>query len=200
MTKSTSRFHCSLRMKALRWLFLLVIFSIALIAQEKDKDKLAGKDAKEKPAPGQVKVEGKVHCGKPEPAHSLDVPDRSGHALMIEQRKCSWSEPLTILDGKTKDGVAVSFTEKMEGSLHHHGFEVDTLSDGEKLTMQTMSQIPAEKGPAEFRGRWGFMRGTGKYKGIKGGGTFQGKLDADNGFTLDLEGIYEPAAMAGATK
>ncbi len=184
----------------LRCFILLVAFSFPLVAQEKDKDQHAGKDAKDKPAAGTVNVEGKVHCSKPEPAYALDVPDRSGHALMIEQRKCSWAEPLTILEGKTKDGVAVSFTEKMEGSLHNHGFEVDMLDDGEKITMQTMSQITAEKGPADFRGRWGFMRGTGKYKGIKGGGTYEGKLDADGGFTLHLEGAYDPADMAGGKK
>jgi hypothetical protein len=147
-----------------------------------------------------VKVEGAVHCAKPDPEYSIDVPDRSGHSLMIGQRKCTWTDPMVILDAKTKDGVAVNFTEKMEGSLHSHGFEVDTLDNGEKLTMRTMNQVVGEKGPADFRGRWSFMRGTGKFKGIKGGGTYQGKLEVDGGLTLNLEGDYLPTEMVGGTK
>ena len=59
-----------------------------------------------------------MRCEKPETAHSIEVPDRSGHALMIEKRKCTWTEPMEIMGGKTKDGVVVGFAEKMEGALH----------------------------------------------------------------------------------
>jgi hypothetical protein len=44
------------------------------------------------------------------------------------------------------------------------------------------------------------MRGTGKFKGIKGGGTFEGKLEADDSWALELDGVYAPAEMAGAKK
>lgn len=199
MTKEISRSSWSLGARVLCcFVLLLFSFSNPLVAQEKEK----GKEAKgESAATGKmVKVEGTVHCGKPDPEYSLEVPDRPGHALRIAQRKCAWTEPMAVLDAKTKDGVAVSFTEKMEGTLHSHGFEVDTLDNGEKLTMQTMDQVLAEKGPKEFRGRWGFMRGTGKFKGIKGGGTYDGKLEADDGLTLNLEGAYDPTDMVGSKK
>jgi hypothetical protein len=201
MNKSTSRSAWSAHpITLICFVLLLVSFSMPLVAQEKEKEK--GKEAKaESASTGTlVKVEGTVHCGKPDPVYSIEVPDRLGHSLMIAQRKCTWTDPLVILDAKTKDGVAVSFTEKMEGTLHDHGFEVDTLDNGEKLTMQMMSQVPAEKGPADFRGRWNFMRGTGKFKGIKGGGTYDGKLEGDDGYTLNLEGSYAPAEMAGGKK
>jgi hypothetical protein len=58
--------------------------------------------------------------------------------------------------------------------------------------------VLGEKGPADVKGRWSLMRGTGKLKGAKGGGTYEGKLDADGVLTLALEGVYEPAAMAAA--
>jgi len=44
------------------------------------------------------------------------------------------------------------------------------------------------------------MPGTGKFKGIKGGGTYEGKLEADDRLTLSLEGVYVPAEMAGEQK
>jgi hypothetical protein len=177
------------------FVLFLISFSIPLAAQEKKPGKGEAGDTGNLP-----KVEGTVHCDKPDPAYSIDVPDRSGHAVMIAQRKCTWTKPLVILDAKTKVGEAVSFTERMEGSLHMHGYEVDTLDNGEKLTMRNMTQIPAEKGPASFRGNWSFMRGTGKFKGIKGGGTYEGKLEESGGLTLDLEGSYVPEAMAAGKK
>jgi hypothetical protein len=41
------------------------------------------------------------------------------------------------------------------------------------------------------------MRGTGKFKGIKGGGTYEEKLDADDGLVFELEGIYDPSEIIG---
>ncbi len=196
-------------------LFLLLLaLSIFVNAQEKDdKDKGKGAEKELKTAEANgggnfVKVEGKVRCDKPDLVYSIEVPDRPGHALSLAQRKCNWTEPLVIMGGKTRaktgaktqDGVAVSFTEKMEGVLHVHGFETDTLDNGEKLTWQSMGQVLAEKGPATTKGRWSLMRGTGKFKGIKGGGTYEGKLDADDVLVLNLEGVYDPSEMVGDKK
>jgi hypothetical protein len=185
--------------------FLLLSLSISVTAQDKDKEKDKGKEKESKKANASgsgnfVKVEGKVRCDKPEPEHAIEVPDRPGHALVISKRKCSWIEPLVVMGAKTKDAVAVSFAEKMEGALHTHGFEVDTLDNGEKLTWQSMGRVLAEKGPATANGRWSLMRGTGKFKGIKGGGTYEGKLDAEDVLMLDLEGVYDPSEIVGEKK
>ncbi|MGA8540168.1 MAG: hypothetical protein WB566_11765 [Terriglobales bacterium] len=147
-----------------------------------------------------IKVEGKVRCEKSAPEYSIEVPDRPGHALTIAQRKCTWTEPLMILGAKTKDGVAVSFIERMEGTLHIHGFETDTLDNGEKVTWQSMGQVLAEKGPVESNGRWSLMRGTGKFKGIKGGGTYEGRLGSDDVLTLSFDGVYDATELAGEKK
>jgi hypothetical protein len=120
--------------------------------------------------------------------------------VIIEKRNCRWTEPLEILGSKTKDGVWVSFMERMEGHLHPHSFETDTFEGGEKITMQTTGQVAADKGPTTTKGRFNFTRGTGKFHGIKGGGTYEGNLDADDVLILKLEGVYDPAAMAGGTK
>lgn len=199
------------------WLLLLVV-SVLAAAQNKDKDtdrdtdrdkddRGATKESKQVVASGAanltanlIKVEGKVRCQKADPEYSIEVPDRPGHALMIAKRKCVWTEPLVIMGAKTKTGVAVSFTERMEGSLHIHGFETDTLDNGEKITWQSMGQVLTEKGPVDSKGRWSLMRGTGKYKGIKGGGTYEGKLEANDVLTLDFDGIYDTTEMVGKKK
>lgn len=185
-------------------LFLLVLaLSVLTTAQGKDDKDEKERESKKAVAVGAanlVKVDGKVRCEKPDPDYSIEVPDRPGHALMIAKRKCTWMEPLVILGAKTKDGVAVSFTERMEGTLHIHGFETDTLDNGEKLTWQSMGQVLAEKGPVDSKGRWSLMRGTGKFKGIKGGGTYEGKLEANDVLILNFEGVYDVTEMVGEKK
>jgi len=178
---------------------LLVALSIPMTAQDKDKDKNE-KDSKEKMNGNFVKVEGKVRCDKPDPAYSIEVPDRPGHALTIAKRKCTWTEPMLFMGAKTKDGVSVSFAEKSEGMLHVNGFETDTLDNGEKLTWKSIGQVLAEKGPASATGRWSLMRGTGKFRGIKGGGSIEEKLDADDVLVLEMEGVYDPSEMVGDKK
>jgi hypothetical protein len=180
-------------------LLFVIASSLSLAAQEKDKD-IDKEDKAKRKAAGYVDISGTVRCAKPDESHALDVPDRDGHSLIIARRKCTWSEPLVILGGKTKEGVWIAFQERMEGTLHPHSFEVDTMNDGEKITMQTMGIVDAEKGPTSAKGRFSFMRGTGKYKGIKGGGTYAGQLDAEDVLILKLEGAYEPAVMAGGKK
>jgi hypothetical protein len=178
----------------------LVLFVLAIpvfaIGQDKDEKEKESKNTN----PNFVKIEGKVRCDKPAPAYSIEVPDRPGHALTIDKRKCTWTEPMTVMGAKTKDGVAVSFAEKSEGMLHVNGFETDTLDNGEKLTWKTMGQVLAEKGPATATGRWSFMRGTGKFRGIKGGGSYEEKLGADDVLVLELEGVYDPSEMVGEKK
>ena len=182
-------------------LFLLIAFPTLMNAQDKDKDKDKDKDHDSKAgAVNYVKVEGKLRCDKPDPAYSIDVPDRPGHALMITKRKCTWTEPMVFLGAKTKDGVAVGYIEKSEGMLHINGFETDTLDNGEKLTWKSMGQVLAEKGPATATGRWSLMRGTGKFKGIRGGGSYEETLGADDVMVLELEGVYDPSALAGEKK
>ena len=186
-----------------RLILFLFALSILGMAQDKDSDKDKGKEkeSKKTEASGNfVKVGGKVRCDKPDPAYAIEVPDRPGHALQLAKRKCTWTEPMVILGAKTKDGEAVTFAEKMEGGLHTHSFETDTLDNGEKVTMQRMGQVLGEKGPATVKGRWSLMRGTGKLKGIKGGGTYEGKLEADETVVLEFEGIYDPSDMVGEKK
>ena len=77
---------------------------------------------------------------------------------------------------------------------------MDKLDTGEELTLHASGQILGVKGPASGKGRWNFMRGTGKFKGIKGGGTYETKLDADDVLTVEFEGVYDPSETVGQKK
>ncbi len=176
----------------------LLVSSVCVRAQESEKEK----DKAEKNASGRklVDVKGSVRCAKPDPSYAIEVPDRPGHALKLAKRKCTWAEPMVIMGARSKDGIAVEFPEQMEGTLHTHGFEVDTYDTGEKITWQSRGTVEGEKGPAEAKGRWSMMRGTGKFKGIKGGGSYEGKLGADDVLILEFEGVYDPSEMEAEKK
>ncbi len=89
------------------------------IAGEKEKEK-EKKEGKKNTASSSelVNIKGSLRCDKPSPSYSIDVPDRDGHSLIVEKRNCSWTEPMVILGAKTKEGVWVTFIERMEGRLH----------------------------------------------------------------------------------
>jgi hypothetical protein len=184
-------------------ILLLIASSIPVVAQEspaqkeKEKEQAAGKNA----AAGKlIDVKGSVRCEKPDPAYSIEVPDRPGHALILAKRKCTWTEPMVVMGARSKDGIAVEFPEQMEGMLHTHGFETDTYDNGEKVTWKSMGTVRGERGPADAKGRWSLMSGTGKFNGIKGGGSYEGKIDADNVLILEFEGVYDPSDMAVGKK
>ena len=187
------------RIASLGFIVLSVIFGSATLCAQLDKDR-KDEDKGETFTGTLVKIEGTIRCEKPDPSYALEVPDRPEHALTLSRRKCGWTKPWTIAGERPQTGVAINFSEKMEGVLHMHGFEVDTLGNGDQVTMRTQGQMPAGQVPAETRGRWSFMRGTGKFKGIRGGGSYEGRVDAGGRLTLNFEGVYVPAEMAGEQK
>jgi hypothetical protein len=182
-------------------LLLLMASSLAQAPADKDKEKETEKTgAKNEATRNLINVTGAVRCDKPDPAYSMEVPDRPGHALKLAKRKCTWTEPMVVNGVKSKDGIAIEFPEQMEGTLHTHGFEVDTYDTGEKVTWKSMGTIDGVKGPAAAKGRWSLMSGTGKLQGIKGGGSYEGKLDANDVLTLEFEGVYDPSDMQAEKK
>ncbi|MGA3197234.1 MAG: hypothetical protein ABSD39_19735, partial [Terriglobales bacterium] len=108
----------------------LLVCSIPLSAQESGAEKEKDKAEKSGSVRKLIDVKGSVRCAKPDPSYSIEVPDRPGHALKLAKRKCTWTEPMVIMGARSKDGIAVEFPEQMEGTLHTHGFEVDTYGNG----------------------------------------------------------------------
>ena len=99
--------------------------------------------------------------------NQIEVGDVEGHVLMLTK-----SKQLYILPNGTKlVGNAVSTADinpKMKQfSSSGYGWTVD--KDGDKM-MRTHEGKPA--GKDHWKGTWSFTGGTGKYEGVKGGGTW----------------------------
>lgn len=139
-------------------------------------------------ASAQTKVSGTAQCGKPDPQHTIPVGDLPDHTLGVEQAKCTWSKPVEIGGDKSKDATITSTTEMTGTLLRVHGVYVQTMESGEKIFGWYQGTAPVKDGQVTegLKGTWGYNGGTGKFKGVKGKGTF---TCGDDGCAL--EGEYQ---------
>jgi hypothetical protein len=82
----------------------------------------------------QTKFTATVTCSKPDPQHVLDVGDRPGHTLALNQQKCVWTKPIEIGGDKYKDGTTTSLADISGGKMSARGFHVATLTSGDQAT------------------------------------------------------------------
>lgn len=142
-------------------------------------------------AAAQNKLTGTVKCGKPDQFQKIDVGDKPGHAFAISQGKCTWTKPADIGGAKTKDDVGTSSMEITDSGAEVDGYVVGTLTSGDKMFVRTDGKDVYKNGkPESTEGKWKFVGGTGKAEGIKGGGTYTGKPDADGNFVIEVTGEY----------
>jgi hypothetical protein len=85
--------------------------------------------------------------------------------------------------------------DNREGAGTMRGYRVSTHPGGGKtfMAIEGMTKTIMEQGSPPkrtFGGKWWYTGGTGKLKGITGGGTFEGKITRA-GVTYEWEGEYE---------
>jgi hypothetical protein len=143
------------------------------------------------PAMAQTKISGKETCSKPDPNYTIDVGDQAGHTLMLQKLTCTWDTGMVIEGGNTKDSTDVSTSETRGTRTISNGYNMSTLDSGDKFTVRYRGTATAAKdGTVAYDGKWAFISGAGKLKGIKGGGTYKGTGPADGAATVDVEGEY----------
>lgn len=149
---------------------------------------------------GQGKTTGTVKCAKADPAYSLEVGDRPGHVMVLGKQACTWPEPADMAGDKTKDGVSIVSVDITTSRETATGSHVGTTEGGDKWFVSYRYGATMKDGkPGEIKGTWSYTGGTGKLKGIKGGGTFTSMVNDDGSVTSKVDGTYELPA-AGATK
>ena len=98
----------------------------------------------------------------------IEVGDEEGHVLAV------YSSKQLYVDNKTGEKSVSSGVNTMDiniktgqGTVSGYGVSVD--KDGDKI-IRTIEGKPV--GKAHWSGTWKYIRGTGKYEGIKGSGTW----------------------------
>jgi hypothetical protein len=121
----------------------------------------------------QTKVTGKQQCPKPEVIGTAEAGDKAGHTLTLERNTCTWSTPMEMVGGKTKDGTYVAFAETSSTRATTSGTYVGNMDSGDKFYLSFHWAVVKDgKPPQDVKGTWAFTGGTGKLKGIAGKGTY----------------------------
>jgi hypothetical protein len=152
------------------------------------------------PASAQSKVSGSVHCAKGDPDSMLEVGDKPGHMLTARKSACTWSG-MEVGGSAVKTGQDVATGEITGSSAHDNGYHTATTESGDKFTVHfTGTAMMAKDNTGTITGKWTFVSGTGKLKGIKGGGTYKGKANADGSADVTVDGDYTLAGMTAPAK
>ena len=153
-------------------------------------------------ATAQTKISGTLKCKDAEPTHKLEVGDRAGHVMELGKSNCTASQPWELGGDKYKEGYSVGASETSLTRVVVSGTHVGTYESGDKAFAAYHNAIQLNNGKptGDGRGTWSYTGGTGKFKGIKGKGTYKVTENSDATVTVEVEGEYQLAASAAAPK
>lgn len=142
-------------------------------------------------AGAQTKQSGTVQCGKGNPEQMIEVGDKPNHFMGVSKSACTWTTPMDTGGLKSKDGYSVAAIDATADKSTAHGVHVSTMDNGDKIYVKFQGSGTSKDGATQTdAGKWSYTGGTGKLKGIKGGGTYKGKGNADGSVTYEIAGEY----------
>src|SRR5947207_12646269 len=126
-------------------------------------------------APAQTKFSGTQQCAKPDPEYAVPVGDRPDHMMSLVKDKCTWAQAeIGGVQLKDEDDTIVSDITSTRS--RDHGMGVAVLASGDKAFVQFQgSGIVKHKKPVNGESTRISSRGTGKWMGLEGKGTYTGK-------------------------
>lgn len=143
-------------------------------------------------ATAQTKTSATLHCSKSDPVNMVEIGDRPGHAFVVAKTACTWSKPMDLGGTATKDGVSVATEEMSAGKGTGNGVHWSTMANGDKIFVRFQGKSTYDKDGKMLtsKGTWSYTGGTGKLKGIKGKGTYDGKGSPDGTADYQVDGDY----------
>jgi len=117
----------------------------------------------------------------------IEVGDEEGHVLAVYNSKAIWFNEST---GKKSAGFSVNTMDinLKTGQGFVQGYGITTDKDGDKM-IRTHKGKPAGKG--HWKGTFVYAKGTGKYEGITGGGTWDSYSLGKGQSYNEVEGEYQ---------
>jgi hypothetical protein len=137
----------------------------------------------------QTKTSGTATC-KADPPVPVEVGDVPGHSFAIGRSQCTWTG-FEVAGMPYKNGLSVSQDDNQGGNSTSDGYHTATVANGDKTTAHFHGSAVVKDGKfVSGGGTWTFSSGTGKFKGIKGKGTYQGTPNADGTVAFKVDGEY----------
>jgi hypothetical protein len=147
-------------------------------------------------AVAQTKLVAVIDCDKADPQYTIQAPDREGFFYRINQNKCTWTKGSALEGIESKEVVNVGFNDARGAAVRLAHTQVTRYANGDKVFVAGTGNYNQKT--LLSSGKWSYSGGTGKFRRLKGGGTYTCKsksADANAGYTCDVEGEYTlPAA------
>ena len=131
-----------------------------------------------------VKVHGVSHTVKSE---QIIVGDVEGHILVISESRAVYIDEIS---GERRNSRAVYFVDVNPNSksVFIQGYVIDVDKDGDKIIHKTEGKAVAK---GQFKGTSTIIKGTGKFDGAKGGGTWTSYNMGQGQMYIEVEGERE---------
>ena len=139
-------------------------------------------------ASAQTKITGKLTCAKP----SVSQTGGDGaQMIMFQKANCTWATPFTIDGSKPGPTVDVSIGDMTGSMARNHGYSTTVMDNGDTTIVRYEGAMQMKKDRSgTLKGTWRYVRGTGKFKGISGSGSYKGEGAADGSAWADISGHY----------
>ena len=140
-----------------------------------------------------TKISGKMTCSYTD-RQAFESGYTEGHSISLSE-----SEGTNVSTGENvfMDGAQVvnlSFSDLVKGNGPHQGY-VKLIKKDDAVFIKWQGKITtviSDEGTplTKFDGTYSYIKGSGKFSNIQGGGTFQGKFISKNIYTVEWEGEY----------
>ncbi len=120
------------------------------------------------------------------------IADDGQHSISLDQRVCKWEKPITLAGLTGAEYTATGVDDVQFDKSRDHGYAVGMVSNGDKYFLRYEGTATLKDGvPLHLTGAWHYTGGTGKLRGLNGGGTYTAQPTADGGMVFVVEGTYE---------
>ncbi len=142
-------------------------------------------------AAAQNKFSGSVKCVKPDKDYSIEVGDQPGHVFQIMHVVCVYTKG-EFAGIRLKDEADTGFYEMTKDVAHGRFSGLISMANGDKVYISGESTMAMKSGaPQGEQGKATFDGGTGKFKSIKGSGTYKVSFATDGTATVEVAGEYQ---------
>ena len=142
-------------------------------------------------AGAQTRITGKLSCAKPS---VNETAGEGAQMIMFQRANCTWTTPFTIDGSKPGRTVDASIADISGSSVRSHGYSTSVMDNGDSTYVRYEGKSQMKKdGSGTINGTWKFVRGTGKFAGISGSGTYKGEAATDGSASADIAGHYSLA-------
>jgi hypothetical protein len=129
-------------------------------------------------------------CAKPDPVYSLEAGDAPNHHFYVLKAACVPTQGIRIAGVEVKD-VTITASGEVSGDRDRGGaVHVSMMANNDQVFARSITTGRIQNGRETFGGTWTFVGGTGKFKNLRGKGTYQCKPAEDGGALCTSSGSY----------